>query len=48
VKALIAALECAGRIGIGGGLEQSTILRTTFVPGRRKSAFGGQKIRPSI
>ncbi|MHC5057030.1 MAG: RING finger protein [Planctomycetota bacterium] len=35
VKALVAALECAGRAGVVGGLEHSTVMRTTFSPRRR-------------
>jgi hypothetical protein len=34
VKALVAALECAGRAGVVGGLEHSTVMRTTFSPRR--------------
>jgi len=32
VKALVAALESAGRESVSGDLEQSTVIRTTFTP----------------
>jgi len=39
VRALLAALECARRARVGGGIEQSTVVRTTFEPGRRGISF---------
>jgi hypothetical protein len=34
VKALVSAIECSRRVGVIGGLEHSTVMRTTFSPGK--------------